>query len=62
MKCPWMPVQTTTYSNVSKLEITVTEFSECYKGECPFYSPERKFSANLSIAEYCTRTKQKEDK
>ena len=51
MKCPWMPVTVITRSG----KVTRTEFAECYKGECPLYSPESRLSENLSIAEGCIR-------
>lgn len=55
MKCPWMPVQKTTTFSVGKTSTVKTYFDECYKGECPFYSPESRISENLSRSECCDR-------
>lgn len=60
MKCPWRPVQTTTHFPTTKGEVVVTDFQNCYKEECPFYSPERHVTEHLISPEHCKRTKQKE--
>ena len=51
MKCPWRPVTVILRSG----NVTRTDFSECYQEECPFYSPERRISENLSCSEGCIR-------
>lgn len=55
MKCPWKPRKETTYFPYTKAEVVTTIFDECYKDECPFYSPEIKISENLSRSEGCNR-------
>lgn len=62
MKCPWRPVQVTTTYQASQGQVVKTDFAECYNGECPFYSPEHRISANLSTPEYCKRIKQEVSK
>ena len=60
MKCPWRPVQTTTH--FPGMDVAETTFADCYKSECPFYSPERKISENLRTAEHCRRTDREANK
>lgn len=54
MKCPWRPVTITIRNGT----VTRTEFGDCYKVECPFYSPACKISENISTDEHCKRIKQ----
>lgn len=62
MKCPWRPVQVTEQFDEKRREIVRIDFEDCYKGECPFYSPACKISANLSTCEHCKRTSQEVQK
>ena len=62
MKCPWRPVRTTTFVANTNTETVQSDFGECYESECPFYSPERKITENLSTLEHCKRAKQEVDK
>lgn len=55
MKCPWKPRKETTYFPCTKAEVVTTIFDECYKDECPFYSPEQRISEKLYTAECCKR-------
>ena len=58
MRCPWRPVSVTEVYCASPGEVKRTDFAECYKEECPFYSPERKISENWSTLEHCKRASQ----
>lgn len=62
MKCPWRPVRKTTVFRTTGSSTEKTYFDECYKGECPFYSPEFKINERLSTAECCNRPKQEVQK
>lgn len=61
MICPWRkrgdiekpwPTKTIAYAN----------FMECYKGECPFYEPEKTDDLGNKICERCKRTDREETK
>lgn len=58
MKCPWRPEQVTEKTDKNMREIVRIDFADCYEAECPYYSPVRRISENLSTVEYCRRTKQ----
>lgn len=57
MKCPYRKIIKHEKMGMSSTDtIDIEEFADCYKDDCPFYSPEKRYKKDIVFSEACGRT------